>query len=69
MPQVFVWIFIIVNTFVGSMFIFVGQKVIGQKAYDISQVVAAMPFGWLILVTIIGEIYSPKHIQWVSIRD
>jgi hypothetical protein len=68
MLQVFVWIFIIVNIFVGSMFIFIGPKAIGQKAYDISQVVAAMPLGWLILVAIIGEIFLPRYVWWSSGR-
>lgn len=48
------WLFIIINTVIGSAFIFIGPKIIGQKAYNLSQILRNLRFGWLLFVTVIG---------------
>jgi hypothetical protein len=52
--QVVVWIFVLFNIAVGSLFITLGPKRLAQGLYDLSQKLANHPYGWLILGTVMG---------------
>ncbi|KAG9002671.1 Tlg2-vesicle protein [Tulasnella sp. JGI-2019a] len=60
----FVWIFICVNVAIGSAFIFIGPKIIGQTVYDLAQSIANRPYGYLILVAVIAITSFPPLIGW-----
>lgn len=52
--QIIVWIFILVNTTIIALLIVVGPKAMAQAVYDLSQSLKRLPYGWLILVSVIG---------------
>ncbi|KAG8900773.1 Tlg2-vesicle protein [Tulasnella sp. 403] len=62
--KLFIWMFAFANGALGSALLIAGPAATAQKLYDIAQELRKLPYGWLLLASIIAITSFPPLVGW-----